>query len=182
MSVLERIAAGLPAGAVVNDGGVTWLKISDHWWESNDGASVNNWGIDHRLRLGATVVIDVIDLETELIHAYELEEGDYVVVTAGFSDEGEHVGDEPFFEPNRSHQLWRAAGWTWHGEQSSTVLLDAPEAQMIAADLARDPENGGDAEPIHLGVGPDDVIRLVVPGQDHNTWSYDYAVALYEPR
>lgn len=170
---MKRIAAGLNLGAIVAEGTITWTKVSDRWWTDGRGNDAGNRDIDYKLGQGATLVIDEITLETEEVSVFELETGDYVVVTEGFWQEG---AGGSYFEENRSHQLWRVAGWTWHGPAgNSTVLLDAPEDLMEVTTRQMDGDDWeGDVRPIELNVIREDVIRLVLPGQDHTTWGYDW--------
>lgn len=170
MSTMERIARDLPTGASVHHDGVTWVKVNETWWDNGTNNLVNNRAIDHRLSLGAEIQYDVIELETEVISAFDLEPGDYVVLTRGFHEDGDH----PFFEENRDQQLWRVVGWTWHGTTQSTILLDAPE--YLLRDTSREMSQGesADMEPVQLHVGEEDEFRLVVPGQQHETWMFDW--------
>jgi hypothetical protein len=172
---MPRIAGDLPLGATIDDNGVTWTKVDEYpGWRDSRGNEMNNRAVDRKLSLGATIVIDVIDLETELIKAYEVEQGDYVVLTQGFYEAG---GDHQRFllEEYRSQQLWRVAGWTWHGEKNSTVMLDAPEDLLRDTSRQMHGEDGGDMDPVQLYVDPEDVMHLVVPGQTHETWQWDWS-------
>jgi hypothetical protein len=170
MTTMERIAAGLPAGARVAHDGTLWTKTDYHWWHDPDGFTDNNRGIDCRLNGGAEIIIDVVDLETEEIKGWDLEVGDYVVVTRLFWN----GGGVDLFEENVDQQLWRVAGWSDNNGVISWVVLDAPEKQLLATYQASNPEDWPEVEPVTVGLAEGDVVRLVVPGQDHETWSWEW--------
>lgn len=167
-TALDRVAGGLRIDSTIAVGDVTWTKVDDNRWEDGRGRPANNREMDVALADGAEIVFDVVDLDVEEVEVFDLQPGDYVVVTVGFNEDGERPDPEfPFFGDNCSQQLWRVAGWTWHGEQSSTIVFDAPDEVMAAA-------NAEGAEPVEFYVEPGEKIHLVQPGQEHQTWEHDY--------
>lgn len=101
-----------------------------------------------------SAVTTVDGLETRAVNANDLETGDYVLLA-----EDVDLGQVPLLVSADAGQqeLWRVAGWIEEGGQSTTVRFDAPV----------------DGDVLDVLVGPDDEVRLILPGQDHDTWGTD---------
>lgn len=171
----NHVCEHLPVGSTIesSDEKTLWTKAYDDAW-FDDNSSHVHWSdreMDDLLGRGRAqqIIVDK-ELELEAIPAFDLEAGDYVVVTFGFWLE---AGDDPLlFDPARSQTLLRVAGWTRSdGDDNWTIALDADEHTMDMIDWSQyQGENGYDRDLLSLYVGPATVFHYVSKGQDHLRW------------
>ncbi len=175
-----RIARTLPVGATINVGGTIWTKYREKQWINDWWEVINDVTMDQHLAWGAGEVVRVtVGLETEPVPAYDVDEGEYVVLSFGvFYD-----GAEYLLNPDErvAQQLWRVVGFTEHSTHDSTLLIDAPEKQLKDVATYRwGDEAGPEIEPVQVLVGADSVLHVVKPGQDHERWDDTYCWDEYE--
>ena len=172
-----RVCHTLPIGATIADGAKTpWTKTQEKVWEDDRGNQCNNAAMDEALAGGAEVVTRAVELETDPAEASSLEAGEYVVLPFGWWSEV--VGDTManYRQPYVSEQLWRVAGWINTDERYMTVLLDAPEDLLQWVNHLDCVEGSWETRAMERWVKPDEVLRVVRPGQKHDRWDdvYDW--------
>jgi hypothetical protein len=184
--ITTRCAHALPIGATVfrspRQGDTVYWKIADDLWDDGYGEygnQLSNSEMDGLLSRGGEYAVVDLGLVTETVAGWDVEEDDYLLITLDFARELKDLdGDDrgSFFRDDSSQQLWRVAGWIYHAEESSELVLDAPVGQMnLINRLYRGHADGDqDAGPLHLSVLGDDVFEVVQPGQRHETWSYEW--------
>ncbi len=172
----------MPLGATVIDtDDKVYTKIHPEWWDDGDsehGNQVTNQWINSRLNSGAQHALIDLGLTTQTTAGWDVEEGDFVVITLDFllraHHENEH--DLPFYVKGSSEQLWRVAGWTYHADDVSSLLLDGPANQMFM--INRLQRESADIEPemegLEVDVHGDDTFQYVLPGQRHETWGWEW--------
>jgi hypothetical protein len=171
----DAICAHLHWGATIesSDEGTLWTKVYDNTWDDGRGRHYTDREMDDLLARGrATLIIVDKGLELEPIPSFDLEEGDYVVMTFGCWTEC----DPLLYDPAKSQILMRVAGWTnSDGDDNWVIALDAPELVMNMIDWSQyQGENGYDRDPLLLYVGPATVFHYVSKGQDHETWDDEW--------
>lgn len=176
----SRVAQTWPVGSTYYRG-ENWLltKTNENHWDDGDGQIYIDRDIDRMQDNGdGELVINNLGLEFQAIPSYDLEAGDYVVMTWGFWESP----DDPLFDPDRSQTLFRVAGWLTNEPDRDgdwKLLLDASESVLRMIDRAKWPGEGGDPEPITLYVDADDVFQYVEKVPQHLKddgwdWTYDY--------
>jgi hypothetical protein len=89
-------------------------------------------------------------LDTKTVEVFNLMVNEYVLLAVDVEQD-----DAPLFiaadyaEP----VLWRVASWPEDNETTSVIRLDRPDGVYF-----------------EVSVGPEDFMRLVLPGQDHEIW------------
>ncbi len=180
----DRICARLPIGATIEYGSraPVWWKIDEDRWNDGTRDVWTNRQMDDALGRGAEVITVDKELQGEMIIAADLEEGDYVVTRFGFW----WGGDEPTYSEEHSQMLWRVAGWTNVDGNMWTLVLDAPEGQMLTYwwSETTDPDEL-DCVPLQVIVDPRALFFYVTPGQDHprwdDGWDWTYGYEFVEP-
>lgn len=184
----DRVCQRLEEGTTIESRNerTLWTKILDGVWDDGTGALYSDRQMDEKLAGGAQVIIVDKGLTLRPIPSYDLEEGDYVVMTWGFWWEGD-TGDRPLFDQEKSQLLLRVAGWNnSDGDDNWVLMLDAPESlmNMIEWSLYQG-ENGYDHDPILLYVGPETIFHYVEKGQGHDEWddewNWSYQYDIYGP-
>jgi len=185
-----RIAQDLPVGSTVQAGdGTIYWKINPEWWDDETGdlgTQVTNQWLDANIgRHGGKVCSVQLGLRTQPAAGWDVEAGDYVVLSLDFRLRSmfhdEH--DLPFCVAGSSQQLWRVAGWIYHAEDTSSLILDGPRDRMYM--LNRLESDSYTVEPettaLEVLVFGEDVFQYVLPGQKHEKWSWDWEeYQLYE--
>jgi hypothetical protein len=181
-----RHARALPIGATVfrssRPGDTVYWKIADDLWDDGAGEYGNQLTdaeIDGLLSRGGEHAVVDLGLVTETVAGWDVEEGDYVIISFDFLrelSEGDGYDRGAFYVANSSQQLWRVAGWIYHAEETSELVLDAPIAQMNLLQRVERGHADGDQDtaPLHLSVFGDDVFQVVKDGQRHETWDYEW--------
>jgi hypothetical protein len=164
-------------GATIEvDGKWLWTKICDNKWGAEDGFdTVDDAEMEQMLaRPGSQQIIVEKDVQSEPVVSYDLEEGDYVLMTWGFWHTGEAMCD-----PGKSQVLFRVAGWlNSDGDDNWVIGLDAPENVLWQIGWSEFPDEGvgNELDPQFLYVGPQTNFQYVIKGQDHLRWDdYDWS-------
>lgn len=180
----QRISRTLPVGATIEDRNKDlWYKIGEQEWECVVETSTGwrtdqatNPEMDAMLARGAAEIVRVeAGLKTELSQVTALEVGEYVLLSFGWWSQ---PCGEPLFDPDNQHvaqQLWRVAGWSSNDPRCMAVVFDAPEGLMRWVNHLDCVEGHWETAPIDKYVDPGDVFHVVLPGQEHEKWSWDWS-------
>lgn len=166
-----RASARQPIGATIEDRDrYTWTKITSQCWSDGDRTAFNR-EMDHKLDNGAELVVIELDVNTTVVPVEDLERNDYVLLSWGFWDDGDH----PFLEAGKSQMLWHVAGWISNESGAWIIAVDAPEHLLDMANGSQlERLEDIEREPIEIEVEPGDTFHVVDEGQRHSTWEYDW--------
>lgn len=191
-----QCAHSLPVGATYVDSHgpspyeTVYWKIRPDLWDDcigEHGHQVSGRWVDSQLSRGrGEIAVMDLELKTETTAGWDVEHGDYVVLTLDFLGElhDPEIGEDrgAFFRPTSSQQLWRVAGWVHHGDDCSQIVLDAPREQMFMLTRLYRGHADGDQEetPLELSVFGDDTFQVVLPDQNHHTWDYEWEDGFFD--
>jgi hypothetical protein len=135
----DRVCVNLPDGSTIMESGRwLWTKIHDNMWMDDRSEKMTDRAMDDVLATRGELVIVDKGLATRGITAFDLEEGDYVVMTWGFWNSA----DAPLFDQEQSQLLFRVAGWhnSDGGDDHWSVILDAPEHLLMMIGWSEAPD------------------------------------------